>query len=173
MLDGVSVIAVFWATWTPLTYIRPVPPESVIAMCVHWPIGSADGALMICSPGVPLPLTVIAKRGVEPALAARNIYVLVPEPKSKMRDQVVVAPGLTQVEIVKSCRLETMPVGSLTACASVVSSSSALPNLPGSRPTVGAFGSTGFGAGATLTGNSAYLAAATLACTSWSVASDG
>src|SRR3954447_12185459 len=147
MLDGVSVIAVFWATCTPLTYIRPVPPESVIAMCVHWPIGSAEGALMICSPGVPLPLVVIAKRGVEPALAARNMYVLVPEPKSKMRDQVVVAPGLTQVEIVKSCRVLTIPLGSFTACVSLVSSSSALPNLPGTRPTAGVLGSTGFGAG--------------------------
>src|SRR5690349_11786920 len=117
MLDGVRVIAVFCATSTPLTYMRPVPPESVIAMCVHCPSGRAEGALMICSPLVPLPLTVIAKRGVEPALAARNMYTPVPEPKSKMRDQVVVAPGLTQVEIVKSCRVETMPVGSLTAWA--------------------------------------------------------
>src|SRR3954468_709327 len=105
MLDGVSVMLVFCATWTPLTYMRPVLPVSVIAMWVHWPSVSGDGALMICSPGVPLPLVVIAKRGVEPALAARNMYPPVPEPKSKMRDQVVVAPGLTQVEIVKSCRL--------------------------------------------------------------------
>src|SRR3954451_8055923 len=104
MLDGVSVMFVFWPTWAPLKYIRPVLPLSVTATWVHWPSGSAELALMICSAPAALPLMVSAKRGVEPAVVARNMYVPVPEPKSKIRDQVGVADGLTQVEIVKSCR---------------------------------------------------------------------
>src|SRR4051812_47252289 len=115
MLEGVRVMPVFCATWTPLTYIVPVPPLSVIVMFVHWPTGSGCGALMICSPLAPLPLTVIAKRGVEPALAARNMYLSVPVPKSKMRAHVGVEDGLTQAEMVKSCRLLTTPLGSCTA----------------------------------------------------------
>ena len=64
---------VFCATWTPLTYIRAVVPDSVTAMCDHWPSGSGDGALMTCSAPAALPLTVIAKRGDVPALVARNM----------------------------------------------------------------------------------------------------
>src|SRR3954462_10957864 len=96
MLDGVSVMFVFWPTWTPLKYIRAVVPLSVTATCVHCPSGSAEGAFMTCSAPAALPLMVSAKRGVGPALVASNMYAPVPEPKSQMRDQVGVADGLTQ-----------------------------------------------------------------------------
>src|ERR1700752_3776469 len=111
MLDGVSVLFVFCATWAPLKYIRAVVPLSVTATCVHWPSASAELALMTCSAPAALPLMVSAKRGVDPALVARNMYTPVPEPKSQMRDHVGVADGLTQVAIVKSCRLLTIPLG--------------------------------------------------------------
>src|SRR3954452_7818165 len=110
MLEGVSVMFVFCATWTPLTYMRPVVPVSVTATCVHWPSGRGDGALMTCSAPAALPLTVIAKRGAAPALVARNMYASVPDPKSKMRDQVLVSCGLTQAATVKSCRVLTIPL---------------------------------------------------------------
>src|SRR5262249_47000950 len=135
MLEGVSVMFVFCATCVPLTYIVPVVPLSVIVTFVHWPIGSADGALMTCSWPAALPPTVIAKRGVEPALVARNMYLSVPVPKSKMRDQVGVEDGLTQAEIVKSWSVLTMLLGSWTA-ELVPSSAIALPNLPGIRGTL-------------------------------------
>src|SRR3954467_4425782 len=163
MLEGVSVMFVFSATWTPLKYIRAVVPFSVMATCVHWPSGSAEGALMTCSAPAALPLMVIAKRGAVPALVARNMKTRVPEPKSKMRDHVGVDDGLTQAAIVKSCRALTIPLGSFT---SVVAPSNgiALPNLPATRGTV--TGSGVDGGGATLTCGTSYLAARTLACTS-------
>src|SRR4051812_45814277 len=156
MLDGVSVMFVFCATMTPLTYIFAVVPLSVIAMCDHWPSGSGCGALTTCSAPAALPLMVRAKRGVEPALAARNMYLSVPVPKSKMRAQVGVEVGLTQAEIVKSCRFETIPLGSCTADVEP-SSAIALPNLPGMRGVVGVLEVES--GGATLTCCTSYLAA--------------
>src|SRR5215471_137164 len=95
----------------------------------------------------------------------------VPEPKSNTRDHVLMSPGLTQAAIVKSCRPLTIPLGSCTYCVLVRSSESALPNLPGTRPTVTGCGWTG--GGATLTGCTSYFAAVMLACTAWSTESAG
>ena len=88
-------------------------PVSVTATCVHVLVGSCPERLSCCSP--PLPLVVIANRGPLPALTARNMYVPVPVPKSKIRDQVVVATGLTHAETVKSpLRLLAIPGGRST-----------------------------------------------------------
>ena len=78
---------------------------------------------------------------------------------------------MTQAAIVKSCRLLTIPLGSFTYWVLVRSSESALPNLPGTRPTVTGCGCTG--GGATLTDCSAYFAALMLSCTAWSTESAG
>src|SRR5438309_235998 len=112
-----------------------MPPDSVTARCVHWTSGSGCGAWITCSAPATLPLTVMAKHGVVPELTVRNMYVSVPEPKSKMRDHVLTSCGLTQAEIVKSCRLLTIPFGSCTYCALERSSGSAFPNRPAVRPT--------------------------------------
>src|SRR5690348_6824238 len=95
----------------------------------------------------------------------------VPEPKSNTRDQVLTSPGFTQAAIVKSCRLLTIPLGSWTYWLVLRSSDSALPNRPGTRPTVTGCGWTG--GGATLTDCTSYLAAVMLAWTVWSTESGG
>src|SRR4051795_5349174 len=125
---------------------------------------------MTCSAPAALPLMVIAKRGAEPALVARNMYTPVPEPKSKMRDHVGVDDGLTQVAIVKSCSVLTIPLGSFTDVVAP-SNGNALPNLPPTRGIV--TGSGVVSGGATLSGCTSYLADRTLACTSWSTSSGG
>src|SRR5215475_8911962 len=99
-------------------------------MCDQVFVGSGADPLRRCSP--PLPVLVIANRGAAPALTVRNMLLVVPEPKSKIRDQVVVTAGLTQVEIVKSFRPLTMPVGRDTYCPEPLRLS-ALPSLPGTR----------------------------------------
>jgi hypothetical protein len=58
--------------------------------------------------------------------------VPVPEPKSKIRDQVLVAEGFTQAETVKSSRLLTIPVGSETY-SPLPDSRTAFASLPGAR----------------------------------------
>src|SRR5258706_14400538 len=98
-LDGLSVMLALVATATPLTYSVPVVPDSVTATCDQVFSGSAEVALRRCSP--PLPLVVMAKRGAVPALTVRNMFAVVPVPKSNTRDQVELADGLTQVETVK------------------------------------------------------------------------
>src|SRR5262249_7655364 len=98
-LDGCSVMLVFVATAVPLTYTRPVLPDNVTAMCDQVFSGSALVADRRCSP--PLPLVVIAKRGPLPALRVRNMFVVVPVPKSKTRDHVELADGFTHAEMVK------------------------------------------------------------------------
>ena len=83
-----------------------------------------------------------------------------------MRDQVGVACGLTQAEMVKSCSALTIPLGNCTAWVVAPSNGSALPNLPATLGIVTGCG--GAGTGARLTGCTSYLAAAMLDCTSWS-----
>jgi hypothetical protein len=64
---------------------------------------------------LPLPLVVIAKRGgPPPALTVRNMFTFVLEPKSNTRAHASIVLGFTQAEIVKSCRLLAIPVGSRT-----------------------------------------------------------
>jgi hypothetical protein len=63
----------------------------------------------------------------------------VPVPKSKIRDQVVTATGLTQVAIVKSVRPLAMPAGSAMYWALPLSWT-ALPNLPETQLTGGGGG---------------------------------
>src|SRR6186713_125567 len=87
-LEGLSVMAVFWPTCTPSTYNVPVLPDLVTATCFHTPVGSADVPLMRCS--APDPPVVIAKRMAEPAVGTRNMFTLVPVPKSKSRRQAAV-----------------------------------------------------------------------------------
>src|SRR5215470_8262996 len=108
-LDGCRVIAVLVATAVPLTYNVPVLPDSVTARCDHVFSGSALVALRRCSP--PLPLVVMAKRGAVPALTVRNMFAVVPVPKSNTRDQVVLAAGLTQTEMVKLDSDDRIPDG--------------------------------------------------------------
>ena len=56
---------------------------------------------MRCS--APLPLVVIAKRGAAAARSTvRNMLRVVPVPKSKSREQAVIAAGFTHTAIVKS-----------------------------------------------------------------------
>jgi hypothetical protein len=58
---------------------------------------------------------VIAKRAVPaPDRGVRNMYFVVPVPKSKIRCHWVVPATSTQAEIVKSVRPSTMPPGSST-----------------------------------------------------------
>ena len=85
-------------------------PLTVTARCDQVFSGSWPGRVSCCSP--PEPDVVIPKRGPMPAPSiVRNMFRVVPVPKSKIRDQVRSTDGLTQTEIVKSWRLLTMPVG--------------------------------------------------------------
>src|SRR3954451_20712725 len=127
-LDGCSVMAVFVATATPLTYSVPVVPDNVTARWDQAPTGNWVLALSCCSP---LPV-VIATLGPLPALTVRNMYAPVPAPKSNTRDHVVVAPGFTQAEMVKSDSPLTMPAGRFTNSLLPLSFT-ALPSLPGTR----------------------------------------
>src|SRR5438128_1635657 len=58
----------------------------------------------------------MAKRIVEPLVGTRNIFTVVPVPKSKMRAQVARLLTFTQAVMLKSDRPFTMPVGILTNC---------------------------------------------------------
>src|SRR5262249_4328239 len=95
--------------------------------------GSAVVALSRCSP--PLPLVVMANRGAVPALSVRNMFAVVPVPKSKTRDHVVLADGFTHVEMVKFVSPLTMPEGSETYSLEPLSLS-ALPTRPATRAPV-------------------------------------
>src|SRR5258708_25749934 len=109
-LDGRSVIALLRPTSTPSTYRMPTPPDSVTATWCQPPVGSAAVPSIRCSP--PAPLVVMAKRiGPEPDCGVRNMFVVVPVPRSKMRRQALVEVSLTQVAIVKSFRALTLPAG--------------------------------------------------------------
>src|SRR5689334_18922908 len=99
-------------------------------MCDQVFSGSADVAFSRCSP--PLPLVVMANRGAVPALSVRNMFAVVPVPKSKIRDQVVLADGFTHVEMVKFVRPLTMPEGSVTYSLEPLSLT-ALPIRPATR----------------------------------------
>src|SRR5262245_14104923 len=108
-LDGCKVMPVLVATAVPLTYNVPVVPDNVTARCDHVFSGSAEVALSRCSP--PLPEVVMANRGAVPALSVRNMFVVVPVPKSNTRDHVEFAAGLTHAEMVKLLRPLRIPVG--------------------------------------------------------------
>src|SRR6266487_4675891 len=111
-LDGCRVMLGLVATAVPLTYNVPVLPDSVTARCVHWPTGSWVLVLICCS--APPPDVVIANRGPAPAFTVKNMYVPVPVPKSKTRDQVGIAAGFTHADTVKSLSPLTMPDGRFT-----------------------------------------------------------
>src|SRR5690348_4378216 len=104
---------VFVATGLPFTYSVPVLPDSVTARCVQVFALTLWLELSRCS--APLPPVLMANRGrLDPALIVRNMYRLVPVPKSKTRDQVLTAEGRTQVATVKFVSPFTMPLGSDT-----------------------------------------------------------
>jgi len=105
-----------------------VLPDSVTARCDQVFSGSAVVPLICCSPAAPE--VVMAKRGAVPALTVRNMFAVVPVPKSKTRDQVEFAAGFTQTEIVKLARPLTTPVGR-AAYSLLPLSFTALPILPG------------------------------------------
>lgn len=64
---------------------------------------------------------------------------MVPVPKSKIRDQVVIAAGFTQQATVKPVRPPAMPAGSTTYWPFPLSWT-ALPNVPGTQLTGGGGG---------------------------------
>src|SRR3954447_16127098 len=135
--DGWMVMLLLVPTATPLTYIVPTVPLTVIATCDHWFSGNRLVALMTCSAAPPPPVE-MANRGALPALTVRNAYRVVPVPRSKMRDHVLLACGLIQVEIDQSPF--SVPV---TLLGSVIHSPlplslTALPILPSARGPVAA-----------------------------------
>src|SRR5450756_491835 len=130
-LDGCSVMLGLVATRLPFRYRRPVVPVRVTATCDQVFSGSWPPPVSCCS--TPLPPAVMANRRPEPPPSTvRNMFVEVPVPKSKMRDQVLSAAGLTQAEIVKSFSPLTMPFGGATY-SPFPESLTALPILPGTR----------------------------------------
>src|SRR5262245_21266395 len=96
-------------TCTPSTYNGPTDPFNATATCFQTPVGNVAVPLIRCSP--PLPLVVIANRIVEPLDGVRNMFVVVFDPKSKMRVHVVSVVSFTQAEIVSALYPFTMPVG--------------------------------------------------------------
>src|SRR5918999_7041 len=113
-LDGRSVTFGLVPTAVPLTYSVAVFPDSVTATCDQVFSGSCPAVLLTCCSAPPPPV-VMANRGPPPALMVRNMLAVVPVPKSKIRDQVLMAAGLTQADTVKSpVSPLTMPVGRST-----------------------------------------------------------
>src|SRR5262245_43765361 len=74
----------------------------------------------------------MANRGAVPALTVRNMFAVVPVPKSNTRDQVLFADGLTHVAMVKLVSPLTMPDGMLTYSLAPLSLT-ALPIRPATR----------------------------------------
>src|SRR3954468_8260707 len=135
--DGWMVMALLVPTAAPLTYIVPTLPLTTIATCDHWFSGSVPVPLNTCSAAPPPPV-VIAKRSGEPALTVRNMYRVVPVPKSKTRDQVVFACGFTHAEIDQlPFSVPVTLLGSVTH-SPLPPSLSALPILPSARGPVAA-----------------------------------
>src|SRR5215471_7864771 len=90
----------------------PTPPDRVTATCFHTPVGRA-GASMRCS--APEPPVVIAKRVVlEPLRGTRNMFAVVPDPKSKRRRQLAVVSSRTNAATVTLLTPLTIPLGSCT-----------------------------------------------------------
>src|ERR1041385_7747523 len=106
----------------------PTLPDSVTATWCHAPVLSADVPSMRCSP--PEPLVVIAKRmEPEPLCGVRNMFAVVPVPKSNTRRHALVEVSLTHVATVKSLSPLTTPVGKAT-CWLVPLRLTALPTRP-------------------------------------------
>src|SRR5262245_38494380 len=88
-----------------------VLPDRVTATCTHAPVASAAGPLTCCSP--PAPEVVMANRAVPlPLSGVRNMFAVVPVPKSKIRLQLVSAVRRTQQATVKSPTPPRIPLGS-------------------------------------------------------------
>src|SRR3954451_1556744 len=135
--DGWMVMLGLVPTAVPFTYSVPTLPFTTIATCDHWFSGSVPVPLITCSAAPPPPV-VMAKRIAEPALTVRNMYRVVPVPKSKMRDQVVFACGFTQVDTVQlPFSVPVTLLGSVTH-SPLPPSLSALPILPSARGPVAA-----------------------------------
>src|SRR5918999_1639613 len=131
-LAGRSVTFGLVPTAVPLTYSVAVFPDSVTATRDHVFSGSCPAVLLTCCSAPPPPV-VMANRGPPSALMVKNMFAVVPVPKSKIRDQLVVAAGLTQADTVKSpVSPLTMPVGRFTYSLWPLSFT-ALPILPVTR----------------------------------------
>src|SRR4051794_40586460 len=135
--DGWRGMALLVPTAAPLTYIVPTLPFTTIATCDHWLSGSVPVPLITCSAAPPPPV-VIAKRRAEPALTVRNMYRVVPVPRSKMRDQVVFACGFTHVEIVQLPFSVPVTLLGRVIHSPLPPSLTALPSLPSARGPVAA-----------------------------------
>ncbi|MNC47215.1 hypothetical protein D3C75_962660 [compost metagenome] len=94
---------------TPLTNSFAVPPPSVTATCTHWFKGSWS-VLTTCSAP---PFLMANRRVLLPERGVRNIYWVVPAPKSKMRCHWLFASQYTQAATVISAdSANTCPAGS-------------------------------------------------------------
>src|ERR1017187_5399825 len=91
----------------------PTLPFNVTARWCQTPVETAETPLICCS--VPL-FSRQAKRGalLPPGNGARNIYELVPVPKSKVRAQALAVVCFTHIVMLKLSRLFTTPSGSVT-----------------------------------------------------------
>src|SRR6266516_1099732 len=127
--DGCRVMFGLVATGAPLRYSVPVVPDSVTATCDQVFSGNSPPPVSCCSP---LPVVIANRRPAPPPSTVRNMYVLVPVPKSNTRDQVASDDGLTQADTVKSDRPLTIPLGRLTYSPPPLSLT-ALPILPATR----------------------------------------
>src|SRR6266540_2655278 len=111
--DGCRVMFGLVATGVPLRYSVPVVPDSVTATCDQVFSGNSPPPVSCCS-APPPPVVMANRRPDPPALTVMNMLNVVPVPKSKTRDQVWFAAGLTHADTAKSDSPLTMPSGRST-----------------------------------------------------------
>src|SRR3954454_9381122 len=135
--DGWTVMLGLVPTAVPFTYSVPTLPFTTIATCDHWFSGSVPVPLITCSAAPPPPV-LMAKRIAEPALTVRNMYRVVPVPKSKIRDHVVFACGFTHMETDQSPVSEPVTLLGSVTHSPLPLSLTALPIRPSARGPVAA-----------------------------------
>ena len=116
IIIGLSVMLLLVPTGLPSKYRTPVFPDNVTATSCLTPVLKVELVLICCS--LPPPLVVMLNRNVPvlPFCGVRNMFVVVPLPKSKIRAQFTVELSRTHATMVKLLKVPTIPAGRFAYC---------------------------------------------------------